>query len=87
MIAEHLEISREYLARIVRKELDLTPLYLINITKMRYAGKLLRTTHLTIKEIAYAIGYDNTSHFSRLFRRITRMSPSEFRNVKGRPIY
>ncbi len=86
-IAEHLDISREHLARTFRKELNSSPLYFINVTKMRHAGKLLRTTNLNIKEITNAIGYTNTSHFARLFRRITGMTPSDFRSAKGRPIY
>ncbi|MBI9018827.1 MAG: helix-turn-helix transcriptional regulator [Phycisphaerae bacterium] len=86
-IAEHLDISREHLARVFRKELDSSPLYFINITKMRHAGKLLRTTSLNIKEIANATGYHNTSQFARLFRRITNMSPTDFRNAQGRPIF
>lgn len=41
---------------------------------------MLLNTDLSIKEIGYAIGYDNEFFFSRLFKKYTGMSPSVFRN-------
>ena len=41
---------------------------------------MLLNTDFNIKQIAYAIGYDNEFFFSRLFKKYTSISPTEFRN-------
>lgn len=43
------------------------------------AGKLLRSTPLSVKEIAMRLGFTDEFYFSRFFRRNTGISPSEYR--------
>lgn len=56
-----------------------TPLQLIQERKMLEARRQLRYTDLPIKEIAYALGYEDLQTFSRFFKVQEGMSPSEFR--------
>jgi AraC-like DNA-binding protein len=44
------------------------------------AKRLLYYTELDIKEIAFKLGYDDHTYFSRLFSKTVSMSPSAFRN-------
>ena len=44
------------------------------------AKKLLSLSDLSSKEIAYAVGYDNHSHFSRLFKRHCGLTPMEWKH-------
>ncbi|MNW68056.1 Arabinose operon regulatory protein [compost metagenome] len=51
---------------------------------MARARHLLDTTAAPVKAVADEIGYDDPYYFSRLFRRIHDVSPSEYRRrVKG----
>ena len=43
------------------------------------AKKMLLTTEATIKDIAIAVGYENDSFFSRLFKKITGLTPAKWR--------
>jgi len=52
---------------------------LLNSIRQESARKYLTTTHLTIEEIAFEIGYRNVGNFSRAFKRWTGTSPSAFR--------
>lgn len=44
------------------------------------AKRLLQFSDLSVKEIAFALGYDNPHHFSRAFKNRTELSPNEYRN-------
>ena len=47
---------------------------------MREAGRLLAYTRMTAQHAAYLLGFDDPSHFSRVFRRSIRQSPTAWRN-------
>ncbi len=85
-LAADLAVSPEHLCRVCRAETGRSPVEMIAREKMRHACDLLLTTSLSIKEIANAVGYDRSSHLARTFRRITGMSPTEFRRNESTPI-
>lgn len=47
--------------------------------RMRRARQLLETTSLNIKEIAAALGYEDPFYFSRVFKSVNGMAPSNYR--------
>ena len=47
--------------------------------RFEMASRLLKDTNTQIQEIAYKLGYNDASHFARVFRRIAGISPSEYR--------
>ena len=52
---------------------------LLDQTRYETAIDLLENTDNSITEIAHLLGYSNPTHFTRAFRRVTGVSPSEFR--------
>ena len=48
--------------------------------KMRSAARLLRTTDMTVQEIAGMFGYANSSKFSAAFQSVMEMTPNEYRS-------
>lgn len=52
---------------------------LLQRVRLDRAGAYLRDTDLPVASIIYAIGYDNTSYFYRIFREAYGMSPKEYR--------
>lgn len=50
-----------------------------NIKKIEYAKKLIRENHYNITEISSLLSFDNPQYFSRVFKRITQMTPTEFK--------
>lgn len=79
--ANMLCISEVYLNEAVKKSTGITPSAWINATIVLEAKRLLRSTTLTIKEVAHELGFDDHAYFSRLFKKNTAMTPLEFRRT------
>ena len=53
--------------------------------RLKHAKELLKNSDLRSYEIAFEVGYDNPSYFSKLFKKYENMTPGEYRNkVTGR---
>lgn len=79
-LAQHVSLSTFYFSRVFKKETGYTPReYLIN-TRINAARFYLRTTNYSLKEITYRCGYSNESTFCTMFKRITGMTPLEYKN-------
>ena len=78
-IAEHLYINPYYLARLFKKETGHTLLWYHNAVRCEKAARLLCRGEKTVSEAGDAVGFVSSAHFSNVFKRITGMSPSEFR--------
>ena len=78
-IANHIGISRSYLTSIFKKRLDISPKeYLINFRLNKACG-LLKTTNLSVSNIALKVGYNDPLTFSKIFKRSYNVSPSNYR--------
>lgn len=77
-IAEKLALSTNSLYRIVKEYAGTSPKdYFIN-RLMAEAQRRLRYTNTTVKELAYELGFNDPDYFSRLFKKSTGKSASEF---------
>jgi AraC-like DNA-binding protein len=54
--------------------------------RMRRARQLLETTSMTIKEIAGELGYEDPFYFSRLFKSVNGVAPSDYRKAQQNAI-
>ena len=79
--ANELCISEVYLNEVVKKTTGMTPSGWINVAILLEAKRMIRTTTLTVKEIAHNLGFEDHAYFSRLFKKNTNMTPLEFRNT------
>ena len=75
-----LNISESYLNEAIKKTTGFTATYWIQQQIMLEAKRLLCFSKLNVKEIAHALGYDDHTYFSKLFKQATRMTPLTFRN-------
>jgi YesN/AraC family two-component response regulator len=78
-VASAVHISTSRLAHIIREKLNMNFTSYLNEIRIEKAKFLLCNTQLSIKEIAYDVGFRNLSHFNHLFKRVTALSPSEYR--------
>ncbi|WP_298237096.1 helix-turn-helix transcriptional regulator [uncultured Algibacter sp.] len=60
-------------------KLNTSPLQIIHERIVLEAKRLLIYTEKTAKEIAYEVGFEDASHLSRLFKKHTSLSPSDFK--------
>lgn len=81
--ADELHVTPNYLNQICRKKSGITSGDYIRERILLEAKRLLTLTKLDIKEIAYALGFNDSSYFSRFFRKNTGVSPQEFRKTNN----
>jgi signal transduction histidine kinase/DNA-binding LacI/PurR family transcriptional regulator/AraC-like DNA-binding protein len=78
-IAGAIGVSEDYLSRVFHRELGLSPWDYLNRYRIEQAKRLLRQTNNTIGAIASQVGFKDQLYFSRVFRKMTNLSPSAFR--------
>lgn len=72
-------ISPAYLNEAVKAETGFPVSYWIHREVVLEASRMLYYTNNSVKEIAYALGYDDPAYFTRLFSKTAGLSPQQFR--------
>ncbi len=80
-LAAKFDISVRSFNRRFRLAAGQTPLQYLQEVRLQQAKALLKQSNLSIAEIAYAVGYQDTSHFSTLFKRVNAITPNEYRHL------
>jgi two-component system, response regulator YesN len=76
-VAEECSVSGSYLSRLFSEHLDTKFIDYINRYRVDQAVLLLRDKNISIKEASFMVGYQNPNYFSRIFRKIMGISPSD----------
>ena len=82
-IAGAFHLAPEYLAKLYKKK---TGIYLkdyIREYRVEQAKWLLRDKNVLVSDVAGAVGFDNFSYFSTIFRKYVGVTPNEYR--RGEP--
>ncbi len=79
-LASMVGVSQSHFFALFKKQTGLAPMDFFTRMRMRRACELLDSTSLSVKEIAAALGYDDQFYFSRVFKSVNRISPSEYRS-------
>lgn len=82
--AEKLGVSTGYLNRVVRNKTFRSPMDWVGISRLGKAKDLLRGTRMSMAEVAAAVGIDDQSYFARFFKKMTGMSPRDYREGGSR---
>lgn len=77
--ADKLHISPVYLNEVVKNISGLSAGNYIRNEIVLRAKRLLYHTDMTVKEIAFSLGFDDNAYFTRLFTKATGQSPAKFR--------
>ena len=83
-IADMLGISRNYFCTIFKQSMGMPPQQYLMELKMEKAKIFLETTNVDIKYIADSLGYEDLFTFSHSFKRITGVSPKEWRTLRSK---
>ncbi len=79
-LANQLAMSRRTLERRFKKATSNTIIEYVQRVKVEAAKKDLETSRKNVTEVMYDVGYSDTKSFRNLFRRITGLTPLEYRN-------
>lgn len=73
-------LSKEYTSRLFKKEIGMTVSEYINNKKLALAKDMLANKDITIQEISRALGYENYTYFTKIFKEMHHISPQKMRN-------
>lgn len=82
-IANYIYLNPDYLTRVFKKETGLSISDYLMQQRIECAKKLLRTSDLSVSEIALASGYSNLSYFSTTFKKMVGTNPGEYRKQQS----
>ena len=74
-----INVSQHHFCRLFKQSTGITPHQYLTQCRINRAKQLLSKTKLTITEIAFEIGFNNHSSFTRLFRKYVGITPNSFR--------
>lgn len=85
-MSKQINISPEHLTRLFRKHKCLSYYQYVLLQRVMKSRELLRENPtMTLTEIAYSTGFPSSSQFSRMFKSVVRMTPSEYRTLAKNP--
>jgi signal transduction histidine kinase/AraC-like DNA-binding protein len=82
-IAEAVGVSEDYLSRVFNRELNISPWDYLNRYRVLQSKQLLINTTDSIGAIARQVGFKDQAYFSRVFHKVTGMSPQGFRDSRS----
>lgn len=78
-IATHFSITPAYLSRLFKKYTGVRPIEYLTNYRIHQACNYFSNSQLTVREVAELCGYSNQFYFSKTFKQIISISPSEYR--------
>jgi AraC-like DNA-binding protein len=78
-MSEQFYMSPYYMSRTFKEITGFTFIEYVNMTRIREAQQQLRQTNRKIIDIADSVGFENIAHFGRMFKKLTKQTPHEYR--------
>lgn len=83
-IAAGVGVSEDYLSRVFNQELGISPWDYLNRYRIARARELLHQTHDSVSQIGRQVGFSDPAYFSRVFHRLTGLSPRAYREKQDK---
>jgi len=84
-VARAVNISYHYFSKLFKEETQQNFSDYITEVRMRHAKELLKNATLRIKDVAYQVGYQDPNYFTKIFKKVFGLTPSEYRTKFGLP--
>lgn len=86
-IAEKLDFDYNYLSNIFSEVMGVTIQHFIIQHKIEKVKELLLYNQLNLSEISYKLNYSSVAHLSSQFKKVTGLTPSQYRELKIRRVH
>lgn len=83
-ISEKLNYDYTYLSNLFSEVRGMTLQQFIIVNKIERAKELLLYDEMNLTEISYKLHYSSVAHLSNQFKKVTGLSPSQFKNLKDK---
>ena len=78
-LAAQANVSASHFFALFKRRIGSAPMDYFTRLRMQRACRLLERTSLSVKEVASELGYDDPFYFSRVFKSVNRMAPTNYR--------
>jgi AraC-like DNA-binding protein len=82
-LADRANVHQDYFSRLFLKSVGQRPLRYVHEKRIERAQYLIATTDLSYAEITEKVGFENVSHFSKMFKKVTSLTPGEYKKKNG----
>jgi AraC family transcriptional activator of pobA len=83
--ASMLKISVSHLNALIREQSGKTVMLHVHERLILEAKRMLCNTSASVKQIAFSLGYNDTSYFNRFFKKVTGITPVTYRQMETQP--
>ena len=77
-ISKLVGVSVQYFSKLFKEEMGCNYVDWLNTLRIKRAKELINTSHLSIKEVGFKVGYNDPNYFSRIFKRYEGIAPTEY---------
>ncbi len=84
-LAAHANVSPSHYFALFKQQIGRPPIDFFIRLRMNHARQLLDSTSCSVKEIAASLGYHDQFYFSRVFKSVHQVAPTEYRRRNGKP--
>lgn len=81
--AEAANVSAPYLSKIFKEKMEIGFNDYLTKIRLEESQKLLADTNLSVKEIASSVGYSDEKYYSKLFKKLIGIKPTDYRRLYG----
>ena len=78
-LASTFNMSKQWLIRRFKKDMHITPITYLNHLRIKKAKELLLQPEMTVKEVAFACGFETPYYFTNVFKKYSGSSPAQWR--------
>ena len=82
-VASHVFLSPSYFSKIFKDEMKENFSFYLNRVRINKAKSLLLSTHENIVDICEMVGFEDQSYFSKMFKKLSGVTPGKFRESRG----
>jgi YesN/AraC family two-component response regulator len=82
-VASHVYLSPSYFSKIFKEEMNTNFNTYLNNIRIEMSKKLLLDDSIVLVDISNLVGYEDQSYFSKVFKKVTGVSPGKYRESRG----
>jgi AraC-like DNA-binding protein/ligand-binding sensor protein len=83
-VSQVVDLTPSYFSKLFKKEMGCNFNVYMNMIRIEKSIALLKNGNLTLSNIATAVGFEDQSYFTKVFKRVTGVSPNHFMRTRGR---
>ena len=82
-VASHVYLSPSYFSKIFKEEMKVNFNTYLNNVRIEMSKKLLMDDSIVLVDLSNLVGFEDQSYFSKVFKKITGVSPGKYRESRG----